>query len=64
MARDAFLFKDCYNQIMNKAYLWLIGPILAGLLAWGLSGNWQLGIWLLLATGAGNYIAYRASNKR
>jgi hypothetical protein len=48
---------------MNKAYLWFIGPIVAGLLAWALSGNWQLGLWLLLATGVGNYIAFKANQK-
>jgi hypothetical protein len=48
--------------MMNKIYYWFIGPILAGLLAWGLSGNWQLGLWLLLGTGVGNYIGYKVYN--
>ncbi|HSJ88820.1 MAG TPA: hypothetical protein VK909_16530 [Anaerolineales bacterium] len=49
---------------MNKTYLWLLSPMIAGLLAWGLSGNWKLGFWLFLATGLGNYFAFQAKQKR
>jgi len=48
---------------MNKTYLWLLSLIIAGLLAWGFSGNWKLGLWLLLATGLGNYFAFRTNQK-
>ena len=46
---------------MKKAYVWLVGPVLAAVVGWALSGNWKLGLWLFFATGLGNYIAYRAS---
>ena len=48
---------------MNKTYLWLIGPITAGILGWALSGNWKLGVWLLLATALANYVAFKGNQK-
>jgi len=50
-----------YSFYMNKRRIWLIigGPIVGGLVAWLLSGNVRLGIYLLITLSLVNAFVYR-----
>ncbi len=43
-------------------YRWLVGPVVAGVVAWGLSGSWTLGATLFVAIGAANYLTHKNCN--